>query len=47
MLHIGSHPELRVLGRPSAGQQFSLDEVKEAVKETQKPLRGGKCFIKG
>lgn len=30
-----------------AGQRFPLEQVREAIKETQAPRRGGKCFLEG
>jgi hypothetical protein len=30
-----------------AGTHFKLEEVKEAILETQVPKRGGKCFLEG
>lgn len=32
---------------PPAGTHFKLEEVKEAILETQVPKRGGKCFLEG
>lgn len=32
---------------PYSGQRFNLKDAKEAVKETVKPARGGKCLLEG
>jgi hypothetical protein len=29
------------------GKHYPLDEAKDAIRETQAPKRGGKCFLEG
>lgn len=32
---------------PCAGNRYPLEQASEAIQETAKPQRGGKCFLEG